>query len=779
MAKVSHGLQIILLLSTAACGGGGGVSSTPPPVAAPAPTPAPVPTPAPPTPTPTPAPTPTPVLAFDTNEYRRQGTLAQIRADAAYSLTIPASGAGVVVGLIDTGVDFGNVEFVGQLDARSTDLTQQMTVGTTVLNAGRGTVATRGDVQGHGTRVAGILAAAKNDLGIHGIAYGATLLSYRVDNDTAAPAPSAYTLDTGAIRNAMIAAAGTSSSANPVRVLNLSNGSSGPETSTYDPATAQYRAELPVLAGANIVTVFSAGNDGFGNPNLSNRVVIDPALAGTGIVVGSGTASGLDANSNRAGITKAFYLVAPGDRQASVGLGSTTTAVCTGTSCSTPYVSGAAAIIRGRWPAMTAAQVVQLLLTTATDLGAPGVDDEFGHGLLNIAAAFSAVGTTSAIDQRGASLNVVLDSATTVWPAAMGDAGAGGVIGYLDSYGRDFVLALDARSVRQSDQGLDLSGPLRRGRTSSVVLPGLSVVGFHGGGDGVANISPDKMSGFGGDHTSWTSTNGGYSNGIRVTAGGTGFQMSASSGMAAEQTFGFSDRGSILGQSANALALPALAQAGTALSATVPVGRFTLVGGVASVETTGIRPDVRGAALTGRADAGIVRLVGRDVALSLGVVQERDQVLGASSRGGLRLGTGAATRFARVDGRTDVGAWTLAGHFMAAETGVVGQFGGAGSVFGAVSPLWLSGWGVNARSGKVTIGLSQPLRVERGQVDWRATGGAIRLTPSGREVMASAAWAGNWLGFYVEAALVGRNDAGHVDGRKEAAGLVTLRKALH
>jgi len=58
-----------------------------------------------------------------------------------------------------------------------------------------------------------------------------------------------------------------------------------------------------------------------------------------------------------------------------------------GTSMAAPHVAGVAALVLAANPALTVTQLENLLLDTATDLGAPGRDDLYGHGLVNAAAA--------------------------------------------------------------------------------------------------------------------------------------------------------------------------------------------------------------------------------------------------------------------------------------------------------------------------------------------------------------------------------------------------------
>ena len=63
-----------------------------------------------------------------------------------------------------------------------------------------------------------------------------------------------------------------------------------------------------------------------------------------------------------------------------------------GTSCSTPRVAGALALVQQKFPNLNAAERKTVLLHSADDLGAPGVDPVFGHGLLNVTSALSPMG---------------------------------------------------------------------------------------------------------------------------------------------------------------------------------------------------------------------------------------------------------------------------------------------------------------------------------------------------------------------------------------------------
>ncbi len=65
-------------------------------------------------------------------------------------------------------------------------------------------------------------------------------------------------------------------------------------------------------------------------------------------------------------------------------------AIGSGTSSSTAIVAGAAALVRSRFPSLTAGEVVNRLTATAIDKGPPGRDDEYGYGLINLVGALTA-----------------------------------------------------------------------------------------------------------------------------------------------------------------------------------------------------------------------------------------------------------------------------------------------------------------------------------------------------------------------------------------------------
>ena len=117
-------------------------------------------------------------------------------------------------------------------------------------------------------------------------------------------------------------------------------------------------------------------------------------LAGTLIAV---TAANIDATtktvaladfSNRCGAAADWCMTAPGvDIYSTVPMD--TYGEMSGTSMAAPLVAGAAAVLRQAFPYMTARQIIEVLLTTATEIdnSSPESIRDFGHGLLNVGRA--------------------------------------------------------------------------------------------------------------------------------------------------------------------------------------------------------------------------------------------------------------------------------------------------------------------------------------------------------------------------------------------------------
>ncbi|CAN5234335.1 hypothetical protein BH09PSE3_BH09PSE3_12750 [soil metagenome] len=432
---------LLPLLALAACGGGSGgntdIASTPPPPVAPAP--------APPPPPPSPPPS---TIDYNTVEYRRSNAAVQAQALAAYQAG--ATGTGVTVGVIDSGVDTSSAEFTGRISPLSADL-----------------AGTRGiqDEDGHGSAVADVLLGAKNDAGISGVAFNATLLVLRTDTPgSCATAPSGTDKNGCSHADSAIARGLNLAVTAGARVVNISLGGEG--------ADSNLRTAIDRATAAGLIIVISAGNDGVDNPTAAAnpdplaQIALDPISHG--LVLIAGATAPVDAThptptladfSNKAGNGAAYFLTALG---VSVRANDNKNMpfLWSGTSFSAPVIAGAVALLAQAYPSMSSAQIIDLLLRTATDLGSAGVDSIYGNGELNLAKAFAPQGAMS----LAASAVPVSMANNAILSAAMGDAGQGSLSAAVhDGYGRGYTLDLSstlrrAPRVTRLGGGLDLAG---------------------------------------------------------------------------------------------------------------------------------------------------------------------------------------------------------------------------------------------------------------------------------------------------------------------------------
>lgn len=396
----------------AACGGGGGsIGSTPVPTPTVTPTPTPTPT-----SSPRPVPQPTPSSAFLTAEYNRSSGPQQHGALTPWAAGY--SGAGLTIGIIDTGIDTNSPEFTGRISPASTDV-----AGT------RGLINADSD---HGTNVAMVAAAARDGLGVVGMAFNATIAMFRADTaGTCAKNDPANPKDGCKLADSAIAQGVDRAVAAGARVINLSLGGSAPST--------LLRQAIGRAATAGAVVVVAAGNDGDStdttvDPNNPDPFAVGIRQSGAGNVIIAGSVDSgnlFSAFSNRAGAEANWFLSARGERVCCVYengvLKITTDAagqrfqyVFSGTSFAAPQIAGAAALLIQAFPNLTATQVVDLLLRTARDAGATGTDTTYGRGILDLNAAFAPQGTTSL---AGTAIAVPAGDTTGVTSSPMGDAG--------------------------------------------------------------------------------------------------------------------------------------------------------------------------------------------------------------------------------------------------------------------------------------------------------------------------------------------------------------------
>lgn len=278
-----------------------------------------------------------------------QWQLELLRARTAWRIS---TGAGVVVAVIDSGVDGAHPDLAGRV-LPGLDL---------VGPSG----AAGPDPVGHGTTVAGLIAGRRDDgRGVVGLAPDARILPVRVLD-----AENRYD-------DALIVAKGVRWAVdNGARVINLSLGGS-----SASPALA---AALDYAFARDVVVVACTGNVSTSTTSTVWYPAREPGVVAV---------SGLDRDSENlwSGAITGRQTVLTAPATGLVGARSPKGYWrVQGTSFGTPLVAATAALLRARYPEMPAGDVINRMLVTARDIGAAGRDDRFGYGLVDPVAALTA-----------------------------------------------------------------------------------------------------------------------------------------------------------------------------------------------------------------------------------------------------------------------------------------------------------------------------------------------------------------------------------------------------
>ncbi|RQX18508.1 type VII secretion-associated serine protease mycosin [Micromonospora ureilytica] len=275
-----------------------------------------------------------------------QWYLDELRIEQVHKIS---TGRGVVVAVLDSGVEATHPDLRGQ-----------------VLPGGRSYGASgdgRADEDGHGTHMAGIIAAKASGDGVDGIAPGAKILPIKLRKGSGTTSDAAMALG---IRMAVDGGA---------KVINISQ--SGPGLVTDAEASA-----IKYAFDRDVVVVSGAGNTARGSVAVGNPANTPGVIAVTGTTRGgafwSGSVRGPEA-----------VVAAPGEsvynitNEAGYGWGD-------GTSDSSAIVSGLAALIRSKYPDLNAPSVINRIIRTARDAGPSGRDPQYGFGLIDPMKALTA-----------------------------------------------------------------------------------------------------------------------------------------------------------------------------------------------------------------------------------------------------------------------------------------------------------------------------------------------------------------------------------------------------
>ena len=291
------------------------------------------------------------------------------------------SGQGVTVAIVDTGVDLDHPDLMHSIYVNPGEL-----AGNGIDDDGNGYVddvhgydfadrdAIANDTHGHGTHVAGTVAAANNGVGATGVAPNATIIPVRVlgngtGNSTDVAAGIRYAANLGA------------------DIINLSLGGG------YSTAIG---AAIDYARSVGSFVVAAAGNRGASVPDYPARFsATDANVISVGAYSSSGTKAGF---SNRVGNSRAIQIDAPGVGIYSTYLGGRY-GTMSGTSMAAPHVSGLAALILSAKQNLTPAALRQLLVQRSE--GSAQNSDSAGKANAQTSVAYVASGIAVASPVEG------------------------------------------------------------------------------------------------------------------------------------------------------------------------------------------------------------------------------------------------------------------------------------------------------------------------------------------------------------------------------------------
>jgi len=625
---------------------------------------------------------------FETAEYNAQYGLGLINASTAYARG--ATGSGITVGIIDTGLDITHTEFSGRIVSAQNFAGDRATDDVT-------------DDDDHGTHVAGIVAAAKNSSLMHGVAYGASIMPLRVFE---ADGSSGVANFVNAYDHAI---------ANGADVLNGSYGQPLMFSSPliYNTDQTLYNA-MKRATDAGVILVFASGNDGDDNPTIPALYpYVTAAHAGTGVytemedihnfsalegmllaVTAVDSTGTIATYANRCGVAQDWCLAAPGSSILSTIPGGSDT--MSGTSMAAPHVSGAIAVLLDMFPTLTPAQVVQLLLDTA-DSSFAGYDANiYGQGLLDLSQATQPLGLT-AIPMVSASASLTASAFTT--SGSVGDsflkAAQDQKLVFLDSLGRAYEVNLAAFARAANSMTLSSRMDSFLNRTTAITAGGQTEMAFIRSGRAMENT----------DLRSAT---------FRHDLG-QGEQLAATFGTTPARMFGLAAAGETMPSLTEATGLfsnPYMAlEEGTGLAFSTSDG-WTF--GSFSGQQDGLARHGTVAEYRHRDDEG------RLLAIQAGLSREEDGFLGTQGSGAFAFAKGTPTLFTGISSTMPIGhGWRVLAD---ANLGISFAKGAETSLITGVSPvssmawsLGLAGESLLQKQDRLFLSIGQPLHVLSGE----------------------------------------------------------------
>jgi type VII secretion-associated serine protease mycosin len=258
-------------------------------------------------------------------------------------------GSGATVAVLDSGVEASIPDLSGAV----------LPGGDAAGGGGDGRTDTDdAEIPGHGTGVASMIASQGTGTGFLGVAPEAKILPVVVNSQFSLAPGIRYAVDHGA------------------KVINISQGSPAPCPPDLQQAVAY-------ALGKDVVVIASAGNDG----DITNSSEFPANCAGV-LAVGAA-----DSRTNPWVKTQRqpyVAVAAPGVRVAAIAKDGRVHTIPGGTSQAAALTSGAAALVRSKYPQASAREVVQRLIASTRDAGPKGKDDLTGYGVVRPSHALAA-----------------------------------------------------------------------------------------------------------------------------------------------------------------------------------------------------------------------------------------------------------------------------------------------------------------------------------------------------------------------------------------------------
>lgn len=713
--------------------------------------------------------------AFETPEYFRARHLESIGASKLHAAGY--TGEGIKVAMIGTGMDIDHPEFEGRILNPYNAVTDRDSVSYRSVR---------------GTHIAGLIGAAKDGVGMHGVAYDATLipisLSDRVTEEAYNPGATGEYL-ARAVDHAVANEADVISNAYTMDASALPSITE----STLRMFLPELMSSLDKAIENDIVMVFQTGNDGADEPDLPAALPkYVPGTQGNWIAVASLNPhdEARSSFSNRCGSAAEWCLYAPGTELYSTMPRDSYEELSRDTSRAAAVVAGGVALLRQVFPYMEAHEIAALLFESADKVGSPEI---YGQGVMNLERAFQPVGEVavpegSTVDGKRTSLS---GSSLQLSPA-FGDGVAGALEGQqlmgLDKYDRGFqfdlsdLLAPNRRdSRRDALHRLKLFGGLEERSIKTVEAGPFSIT------TATRLRASDPSMG----QTGYARMSFGFA--------AEGYELEASINPDMGRSFGLREVGfgSAPMMDASSFDQPHLALMENGFGSSLrfgltPDSDLRVAGFSGNIAVEDNSPFTNAPSLFGGVGEITTDLSeGLTVKAAVGAVSEEGSLLGSVSRGAFGERMRSNTLFANLGGSID-----LAPNVKLSVSGSLGQSSfkqnggmirsGDGIVTSSLG-VGLSQAGLFQDEDVLSLVASQPLRVESGTVELsvptaRNMDGSIgyrqmslNTQPSGREINLQASYGFKPMaGIETSVGAMHRFDANHVRGQQETIGMLAV-----